>query len=340
MTTLSKNKSSAIQPELIFNTYWGFAGSQALAVAVELDVFSAIYARHNTLDKLSRQLKIPLRSLKIFLDALVGLGFLNKTRNSYALTPETRTYLVKGEPHYLGGILSRTNRNFETWVHLKDVVVSGCSLHSGKEDSLRSQFFIQLARDLFSTSYSSAVLVAKKMGVGKTVAGLKILDLACGSGAWSIACALADKKSQVTAVDLPSVMDLTRQYVKRFRLDSQYEYRPADLRQLEISKEKYDLIILGHICHGLGENDSRKLIKKCYEGLNKKGRLLIAEIIPNDLKTADPVALLFGLEMLLNTPSGDVFTVKELKRWLLLSGFKKAGTFKAQYPTTVIVGEK
>lgn len=329
-----------VQPELILNTYWGFAGTQALSVAVELDLFSLIHSQVNTLEKIVRHLKLPIRPLRNLLDALVGLGFLTKSKLSYRLSSEAKIYLVKTEPHYLGSILSRANQNLQLWGQLGEVVKSGRPLAPPDDDPFRTKFFIELARDIFPTSYASAIVIAKKLGMGKSLSGLKILDLASGSGAWSIPLALADSTSRVIAQDLPEVLNLTRQYIRRFRLENQYDYLPGDLSQIDLGKGQYDLIILGHICHSIGEAETRKLIKRIYEALKNGGRLLIAEFIPNDLRTGDKIPLLFSLQMLLDTSHGDVFTLKELKRWLLLSGFKKMNALKAVYPTTVVMGIK
>jgi 2-polyprenyl-3-methyl-5-hydroxy-6-metoxy-1,4-benzoquinol methylase len=328
-----------VQPELIFNIHWGAAGAIALATAVELDLFSAIHENQTTVEKLSRHLNLPLRTLRILLDSLVGLGFLHKSKISYKLNPEAKTYLVKSEPRYLGGVLTRIHKNFEAWKSLKEIVKAGKPLVV-VDESTRNQFFIELARDIFPTSYASSVIMAKKLGAGKTLKGMKILDVACGSAAWSLPFAIADRSSQVTASDLPEVIEVARQYVKRFRLESQYNFAPGDLLHQDLGRGKYDLILLGHVCHGMGELESRRLIKKCFDALNPGGRLLIGEIVPNDLRTGEAVPLLFGIEMAVHTPHGDVFTAKEFKRWLNLAGFKKVGTYKALYPTTVIVGQK
>ncbi len=329
-----------IQPELILNTYWGFAGTQALSVAVELDLFSLIHAQINSIEKISRELKLPIRPLRNLLDALVALGFLTKSKLSYRLSSEAKTYLVKTEPHYLGSILSRVTQNLQSWTQLSEVMKSGRPLAPPDDDPFRTKFHIELARDIFPTSYSSAIVVSKKLGMGKSLTGLKILDLACGSGAWSIPLALADRSSRIIAQDLPEVINLTKQYVRRFRLEGQYDYLPGDLSQIDLGKSQYDLIILGHICHSLGETETRKLIKRIFEALKSGGRLLIAEFIPNDLRTGEKIPLLFSLQMMLDTSHGDVFTLKELKRWLLLTGFKKMMALKAVYPTTVVMGIK
>lgn len=328
-----------VQPELIFKTYWGFAASKALSVAVELDVFSAIHARFNSAEKLSKQLKIPLRSTKILLDALVGIGLLSKSGLAYLLTPESKAYLVKSEPRYLGNLFNRMGDEFKLWMHLSEVVKTGKHVN-GVDYAHKVQFYSQLVRDIFPMSYASAIQAAKKIGIGKSLKGMKILDIAGGSGAWGIAFALADKTVQVTVNDYAEVLDVTRQYVKRFRLDNQFNYLPGDLQNMDFGSQTYDGIILGQICHCLGENDSKKLFKKCYQALRPGGRLMIGEFVPNDLKTGDQVSLLFALQMLLDTPSGEVFSLREFKRWLNLTGFKKVSALKLLYPTSVVVAQK
>ncbi len=328
-----------VQPELIFKTYWGFAASKALSVALDLDLFTAIHSRFNSAEKLSKQLKLPLRSVRILLDALVGVGLLSKSKMAYLLTPESKNYLVKTEPRYLGNIFTRMDEEFKLWLHLGEVVKTGKHVN-GIDYSQKVQFYSQLVRDIFPMSYASAIQAAKKIGVGKSLKGMKILDVACGSGAWGIAFALADKMARVTAQDYPEVLEVAKQYTRRFRLDNQFNYLPGDLQNMEFGHHAYDGIILGQICHCLGESDSRKLFKKCYQALKPGGRLIIGEFVPNDLKTADTVSLLFALQMLLDTPSGDVFSLKEYKRWLGLTGFKKVNALKLVYPTSVVVALK
>src|SRR5262249_23406031 len=155
-------------------------------------------------------------------------------------------------------------------------------------------------------SYASSVILCKKLGVGKTLRNLKILDVGCGSGAWSIAFALTDPQAKVVAVDFPEVLEVAQGYVQRFRLQKQYEFRSGDFHALSFELESYDAIILGHICHGEGEAATRKLLKKFYDALRPGGKLLIAEFIANDLRTGPELPLLFTMQMLLFTEHGDV----------------------------------
>ena len=50
--------------------------------------------------------------------------------------------------------------------------------------------------------------------------------------------------------------------------------------------------------------------------------------------------LLFGLNMLINTQAGDVFTMREYREWLKEAGFKKVATIPAPHVSPLILATK
>lgn len=335
-----REKSVEIQPELIHNIHWGAARAQVLATAVELDIFSVVHTSGGSLDKVVKTLSLPIRSARMLLDALVGMGLMHKTRGLYKLNPEARAFLVKGEPDYMGSYLTQEEWMSKAWQQLTDSVKSGKPVPSVGTQEQRKNFFKELVKRLFPISFASGVVLTKKLGVGKTLRPQKVLDIGAGSAAWSIAFALVDSNIQVTAVDFHEVSEVTQSFVKRFRLQKQFTFLEGDYHDINFEPNSYDVIILGHICHGEGEAYTRKLFKKAYDALRPEGRLLVPEFVANDLRTGPELPLLFALNMLLLTDNGDVFTVKDMKRWLNFVGFKKVSAQAVQYPVTVIVAIK
>jgi len=334
-----REKSVEIQPELIQNLFWGLEKTHILITAVELDIFSVVQLGNGSLEKIAKGLNTPLRSTRMLLDALVGMGLLHKAKGLYKLSPEAKTFLIKGEPDYLGSFLVLDENASKKWFHLTESVRSGRPIQDFSSHDQRKNFFKELVKRIFPVSYASSVVLCKKLGVGKTLKAQKILDVGCGSGAWSIAFALADSSTQVVALDFPEVLEVTQTFIKRFRLQKQYSFKGGDYHDIPFDSG-YDVIILGQICHGEGEHQTRKLIKKCYDALKPGGRLLIGEFLANDLRTGPELPLLFTMTMLLHTENGDVFTVKDLKRWLDFVGFKKVSAQSVQYPATVVVAIK
>jgi hypothetical protein len=68
--------------------------------------------------------------------------------------------------------------------------------------------------------------------------------------------------------------------------------------------------------------------------------ILIAEFVPNDQRTGPAIPLLFGLNMLVNSPAGDVFTMREYREWLKAAGMRSVKTIKAPGPSPLILATK
>lgn len=328
-----------IQPKNIFDTFYGFAGTQALAVAIKIDLFSIIQKKINTIEKISDCLKLKQRDLNLLLNALVICKLLKKNGHRYHLTLETKTYLVKDKLSYLGNLMTRANENFEVLKHLGEVINSGVPFIPTLNHHTKAERIAHLVEDLFPHSFSAAKVAANKLEIGKKTRNLQILDLACGSGAWSLAFTLADPTSFITAFDIPGVIETTQQIVKKFNLEKRYRFIPGDLYQTSFEYEKYDLVILGNICRMIGEIESRKLIKKVYSAIKNKGKIIISDWT-SDTAREERTSLLFGLYLLTVGNTGEVFSTNNFKQWLTNARFKKIKTFKTIYPITVTLGSK
>ena len=93
----------AANPQKILDLASGYGPAMALAAAIELDLFTAVGQGANTVPELARQLGLSARGVAILLDALAGIGLLDKQNGRYALATDAEAYLVKGKDTYLGG---------------------------------------------------------------------------------------------------------------------------------------------------------------------------------------------------------------------------------------------
>jgi ubiquinone/menaquinone biosynthesis C-methylase UbiE len=202
------------------------------------------------------------------------------------------------------------------------------------------EFFPRLVRAIFPMSYGAARGLVAALPAAKLKKVRRILDVAAGSGAWSLPFAQALPDARVTAMDYPEVTAVTRQYASQFGVDDRYDYLEGDLRQVDFGRQEYDVVILGHIIHTEGEKWGKALIAKSYNALKPGGMLAIAEMIPNDSRTGPVFPLLFGLNMILHTKEGDVFTMAQYKQWLKHAGFKNVKTVEADSPSPLIVATR
>jgi hypothetical protein len=65
--------------------------------------------------------------------------------------------------------------------------------------------------------------------------------------------------------------------------------------------------------------------------------LLIGEFVPNDDRSGPPIAMLFSLNMLLHTPAGDVFTMKDYREWLKGAGFRTIKTLRTPWAVSPLI---
>jgi ubiquinone/menaquinone biosynthesis C-methylase UbiE len=329
-----------VTPQKIIEDLWAARATQALVTGIELDVFTHISAGKHTVKEIARAAKASDDGMERLLDALVGLGYLNKKKNRYGLKPIAEKFLIRGKDSYIGDFTYETRLTWDGWLRLTEVIRSGRPVERVDSEESGREFFPKLVSAIFPLSFSAARAVVSALS-DKTRKKIKsMLDVAAGSGAWSLAFAEAIPDCHVTVIDYPEVTPITRQFAKRFGVASRYSYIEGNLRNLDFGSNRYHLIILGHIIHSEGEKWGRKLIKKSYRALKEGGLLLIAEVIPNDARTGPPIALIFSLNMLLYTNQGNVFTLREYKQWLKETGFKKITTIEAPTPSPLILATK
>jgi ubiquinone/menaquinone biosynthesis C-methylase UbiE len=338
--TGGKNRGKAVTPEAISESLWAPLATRALITGTELGVFNLIAEGIRTVDEIAGRSKASVRGIRMLLDALVGLGYLSKKGDRYGLEPIADVFLVPGKPGYMGDLVVTLGTIRFNWDTLTDSVREGKPIATVDVEQAGREFFPKLVAGLFPGNYNSARTVVKSLSA-KTKKSIKnVMDVAAGSGAWSIPFAEAIPDATVTVVDFPEVTAITRQFTERFGVGSQYDYVEANMREADFGRDKFDLIILGHIIHSEGEKWGKDLVKRSYEALRPGGRLLIAELVPEDSKSHPWIPLIFGLNMLMLTTEGGVFTMREYRLWLKDTGFTKVKTIEAQAASPLILATK
>src|SRR5262249_43768732 len=71
--------------------------------------------------------------------------------------------------------------------------------------------------------------LSEALEVSKAAAPLSVLDLAAGSGVWSVALALRSPHVRVTAVDWPGVIPITHKGTARFGVADRFGFVAGDL---------------------------------------------------------------------------------------------------------------
>jgi ubiquinone/menaquinone biosynthesis C-methylase UbiE len=335
-----KTRKAPLSPALIMEDLAGAWRSRALVAAVELDVFTHIAEGKRTVKEVAEAAGASPHGMTRLLDALASIHYLRKSGSRYVLQPVSAAFLVRGRKTYLGAFAQALSLTWNLWEHMAEAVKNGRPHEAVNIAEKGRQFFPKLVAGLFPGNFAASVAAVSHFSKKERRTIHKILDVAAGSGAWSLAFAQAIPQARVTSMDLPEMTQTTRGFVEKLGVAARYEYLEGDLRQTDFGRDTYDLVILGHIVHSEGETHGKELLRKSYAALRPGGKLLIAEFIPNDSRTGPAMPLLFGLNMLLQTEEGNVFTLREYHTWLKAAGFPKVATIPVPPPSTVILATK
>jgi hypothetical protein len=201
-------------------------------------------------------------------------------------------------------------------------VRTGRPSHHINDEADGTRFFTQFVEDIFPIHYPAARTLARALDVGNATAPLSLLDLAAGSGVWSAALAKESSLVSVTAVDWPGVIPITRRVTQREGLAERYRFVAGDLLAAEFGSG-HSIATLGHILHSEGEQRSRRLLQKTFAALESGGTIAIAEILVDGDRKGPLPALLFAVNMLVNSEEGNTFSLEEITDWLREAGFEQ-----------------
>jgi ubiquinone/menaquinone biosynthesis C-methylase UbiE len=338
---MGATSQAAVTPEKIQQLAWGYAPPLIIEAALHHGVFDLLDGGSKTVEEVAALSGASVRGLRAVMNALAGLQLLTKdAAGRFGLTAESAAFLVGGKPGFLGGLMRHTSTQLvPKWLALSKVVRTGKPTASVNREKAGAAFFHDFVEDIFPMSYPSAQRLAEALEIAAAKKPVRVLDLAAGSGVWGIALAQKSPRVTVTAVDWPGVLDITRKVAVRLGVAGQFSFVAGDLASADF-RRGHNIATLGHILHSEGQQRGRALLKKTFEALAPGGTIAIAEFLVDDARTGPPVALIFAVNMLVNTDAGDTWSFGEISGWLREAGFRDPRTIDAPGPSPLILATK
>jgi hypothetical protein len=323
----------------------GFWASKVLLSGVEMGVFTELATGPQEFGKLSGRLGLHPRSARDYLDALVALGFLQRSNGKYSNTPETDLFLDRRKPTYIGGMLEMANaRLFGFWNHLTEALRTGKQQNEAKEESGASPFqalYADPARLKEFLAAMSGISRGANMAIARKVpwANYKTYaDIGTAQGDLAVQVALANPHLKGIGFDLAEVGPVFEDYVKATGLSDRVCFQPGDFFSQELPN--VDVITMGHILHDWGLDNKRMLVGKAYKALNAGGLLVVYDAVIDDDRSKNAFGLLMSLNMLVETPEGFDYTGAECIGWMKEAGFREARVEHLAGPDSMVVGVK
>lgn len=293
-----------------------FMKNRVVFTAAELNIFDALEAgKARDAEGLARLKGVSVRGLTRLLDCLVGLGYLEKSDGSYALTEKGR-YLTSGHPQTILPMVLHNAHLWKNWTHLTDTVTLGSNPHRVPvmADEKSRKAFIRAMH-----------VVARRLAddvVGfYDASGLKVLlDIGAGPGTYTIAFLKKYPQMKAIVFDLPEVIPLSREYIAAAGLEDRVSFVAGNFYHDPLP-EGSDLALLSAIIHQNSPDENLALFRSVHRALKPGGRLLIRDHIMSEDRVWPPEGALFAINMLVSTPGGDTYTFSEVEKTLEAAGF-------------------
>lgn len=331
-------------PEKILQTGLAFWASKTLLSAIEMGVFTELARGPEAFDALSGRLGLHPRSARDFLDALVALGFLARTGDRYANTPETDLFLDRGKPSYVGGILEMANhRLYPFWGHLTEALRTGLPQNEVKSGG--PGLFQTLYADPARLQQFLAAMTGISHGANMAIARAfpwkdhrTFVDVGTAQGDLAAQIALANPHLQGLAFDLPEVAPIFEAYAAHVGVADRVRFVAGDFFQQPLPNA--DVVLMGHILHDWDLPTKRMLIGKAFDAVPDGGALIVYESIIDNDRSKNAFGLMMSLNMLIETPGGFDYTGADCEGWMKDAGFSQTRTEPLVGPDSMVVAIK
>ncbi|WP_448571396.1 methyltransferase [Trichothermofontia sp.] len=331
-------------PDRILQTGLAFWPAKVLLSAIEMGLFTELAHGAQPLTTLMGRLGLHPRSARDFLDALVALGFLDRTGDRYANTVETDLFLDRAKPSYIGGILEMANhRLYPFWNHLTEALRTGQPQNELKAGG--PGLFETLYADPARLKEFLVAMTGISRGANLAIAQnfpwqtyRSFVDVGTAQGDLAAQIAQANSHLRGFGFDLPEVAPIFEEYIATLGVGDRVTFIPGDFFQQELPQA--DVVLMGHILHDWDLPTKKMLIAKAFAALPPGGAFVVYEAIIDDDRAKNAFGLMLSLNMLIETPGGFDYTGADCTAWMREAGFTQIRVEPLVGPDSMVIGIK
>lgn len=297
--------------------------SAALGAALELGLFWLLEEQPMEAEQVARELAIPLKRCRYWLQLLDQTGLVEQRPNGYRSSSTARSAILdtysreswkrlaeeaRGRLPSLRDLSTTLRQPGSAWEALG--LAPRMYLTEMKEDP-------EVARQFTRMLYEIHQPLAQELAAFLDLSGVeRLLDLGGGSGVVSMALIRQHPRLRVTVVDLEHVCTAGREIAADTSLAERITYHPADLLRDELPKG-FDLALECDV-----NVYSEGLFRKVRASLRRNGRFVIVdEFSPSD-ETAPPSRLHWAFEGSMIDPRFSFPTSDSVVALLEAAGFQ------------------
>jgi ubiquinone/menaquinone biosynthesis C-methylase UbiE len=307
---------------------YGFMASKALFAALNLELFRHLSRGPSTLAELSAATGVRPQSLATLLATLRSVGVVTAAADDddkYVNAPAAERYLVPGRPAYFGDYYRhQIDRQIYPSMMSLDAGLRGDTAGLA-HDSMSSLLSDPVEAEAFSRaqhagSIGPALMLSKTLDLG---GARSLLDVAGGTGAFSICFCRTNPSLRASIIDFPNVTAVAQRFVADAGLTDRIALVPGDACEIEWPAAQ-DIVLMSYLLSAVGESQIDPLLARAHAALAPGGRLIIHDfMLDEDHAGPMPAAVFFLFYLSLRTDPLS-FTASEIKRRCEQAGFVDA----------------
>jgi hypothetical protein len=270
-----------------------FKKSQALAAALECDLFSALAAGAGTPEEAARYCGVDVEVADRLIIICKAMGLVAEVDGQVVNLDDVERFMVRGRPTFFGDFLRFTiPAEYDEWRGFADNIKNASSAPPSSklyEGDLNDP---ERARAFTTAGYNSSIALAHRLAKRFDFSRFKRwLDFAGGSGCYAIAACERHAGIRAIVKDHPNVVPVTREFIAKHDLEDRIEAEPGDFLEREDYPDDCDLISFITPLHWYLEGDVMRALGFAYDALPSGGTILIVGYMLNEDRSGpiDPV---------------------------------------------------
>ncbi len=307
--------------------------ADALTTAIELGLFTAIADGARTAEAIATKCSASVRGIAALCNFLTVNAYLSKSGDDYELTAESRQFLNRHSPAYVGSVAEfYADRR-------KALTAVGESVRTGvAAGPISDEAWVTFAESMIPAAAPVARAAAERLDAA-SLGAIDVLDVAASHGEYGFAIARANPRARIVAVDLPDVIATATRRAKQSGFADRYRTIAGSVFDVPL-EGPYDLVLLPNLLHNFDLATNEAMLAKLFAAIKPGGRLATIEFVPNDDRVSPPWPAQFTLVMVAQT-AGNAYTFSELDAVLRKAGFAKSESYPLPpTPQTLIVSKK
>ena len=330
MTPLRPLVTPELDPTSIFELFRGNHGTELLTAAVvHLRVFEHLAAGSLAFDELRRGLNLAERPATVVFTALRAFGLIaTESDGRIGLTELAREHLTPGAMFDVSGYIGLAAQNPGV-LEMVERLRTNRAANSNPDEAGAAFIYKEGIESAMESEASARALTLGLAGRARIVApwlaevypldtARVLLDVAGGTGIYSIAWLCRHPELRAVVWDRPEVLKVAREMADHHGVADRLELLAGDMFRDPVP-EGADVILFSNVLHDWDVADCWSLVSRTAATLRPGCRLLIHDVFLNDahdgpLPQALYSAALFGLT------EGRLYSAHEYRQWLTAAG--------------------